>query len=170
MTTQLPTGKDRPSADLYEQDYVLWLAATIEQLRKLAQSHRPLEERGRHCQAIDWENLLEELASLSRREKREVSSRLNLILIHLLKWVYQPGMRPYYGNSWINTIDEQRDELKKVLQDSPSLNNYLRDNFDEWYTSARQRAAKQTGLPLSNFPATCPFTPQEALNPDYLPD
>ena len=155
MTQSLQQLTSEPR--LYDSDYQQWLETTIQHLRE-----------GQY-QAIDWDHVLEELESLSKRDKREISSRLTLILMHLLKWVHQPELRPYYGNRWINTIDEQRDQIRRILQDSPSLKSYPPSIFDECYGIARKRATKQTGLPLTTFPGECPFSLEETLNPDYMP-
>ena len=154
--TQSLTPVTLPPVD-YDADYQQWLDATLQQLRD-----------GQY-QAVDWENLLAELDSLSKRDKRELGSRLTLILMYLLKWVHQPELRPYYGNSWINTIDEQRDQIRRILKDSPSLKAYLPTIFDDCYGTARKRATKQTGLPTTTFPVDCPFDLTETLDPDYIP-
>lgn len=142
---------------LYDQDYQVWLEQTVQQLRD------------RSYETVDWDNLIEELESLGKSHKREVGSCLTLILMHLLKWQYQPEQRAFYGRSWIATIDEQRDELRSILADSPSLKSYVLEIFAEKYAIARQRAARQTGLALETFPEASPFSTEAALDPEFMP-
>ncbi len=156
MTQPLSEAIKQPT--LYDSDYQLWLEQTIQQL-----------QAGQYGN-VDWDSLLEELDSLGKWDKRELDSWLTLILMHLLKWIHQPALRPYYGNSWINTIDEQRDQIRRILKDSPSLKHYLPTIFDECYRIARRRATKQTGLPQRTFSDACPFSLEDTLNPDYMPD
>jgi hypothetical protein len=146
------------NSTLYERDYLQWIEATAKQIRD------------RNFNLVDWDNLLEELDSLGKRDKREVASRLTLILMHLLKWIYQPEARSLYGNSWVNTIIIQRLDLRRVLADSPSLRNFLLSEFDSCYADARKAAAKETKLPIDTFPPEFPFTIEQALDDDFLPE
>lgn len=163
MTYSAPDTPTTPDQDsergksLYDQDFQQWIEQTVQQLRD------------RSYGSVDWENVIEELDTLGRSERREVGSRLTLILIHLLKWQYQPEQRVYSGHIWMSTIDEQRDELQAILADSPSLKSYLLEVFAEKYATARRRAARQTGLAIATFPEASPFTPEAALDPDFLP-
>lgn len=140
---------------LYEQDYYLWLEKTASLLRD-----------GRLSE-LDIPNLIEEISDMGRSEKRAVESNLVVILMHLLKYKYQPKKR---SNSWKSTTREHRRRLRKAFQDSPSLKPYFGEVFDECYQDARLQAADETGLPLEIFPLESSFTPEEALNPDYLPE
>jgi hypothetical protein len=70
----------------------------------------------------------------------------------------------------LRTIVEHRRRLLILLEDSPSLKNYLQEVFDNSYQAARQDAATETRLALTIFPTQSPFNPQDTLNPDYLPD
>lgn len=140
---------------IYEQDYYLWLDLTASLLRD-----------GRLGE-LDIPNLIEEIEDMGRSEKRAVESNLVVILMHLLKYKYQPEQ---CSNSWKLTIREHRRRLRKAFEDSPSLKPYLGKVFDECYQDARLQAADETGLPLETFPLQSPFIPEEALNPDYLPN
>ncbi len=142
-------------ATLYDTDFNLWIEQTVHQLKK------------GDLQSLDLENLIEEIESMGRSDKREVYSRLKVLLIHLLKWKYQPEKR---GSSWQNTIDEQRDQLGLILQDSPSLNPHLKNIFDDCYSKARRGAAQETNLPPSIFSTDCPFALEEILNAEFFPD
>jgi hypothetical protein len=149
-TAATPVG-----ASLYEQDYYLWVQHTIKLLRD-----------GQFSE-LDIPNLIEEVEDMGKSERRSVESNLEIILMQLLKYKYQPQSR---SHSWRYTILEHRDRLDKVFADSPSLAAYFRQVFEHCYVKARRKAATETGLAIEMFPTESPFTPEETLNPDYLPD
>ena len=140
---------------LYDQDYYLWIDKTVEQLH-----HNQLQE-------IDLENLIDELETMGRSEKRSVKSNLTVLLMHLLKYKYQPNKR---SRSWRSTIVEHRRRLLIVFEDSPSLRGYGQEIFAECYQDARQDGATETQLKISVFPDECPFNLEVVLRVDYLAD
>ena len=154
MTNKSSTKKTNITQTLYEQDYYQWLTTTAQKLRqgKLAE--------------LDLANLIEEIEDMGRSERKAVRSNLRILLMHLLKYKYQPAKRT---NSWLFTTVEHRKRLKELFKDSPSLKRYFSEVFDECYQDAIDLAAAETGLPLNTFPNPSPFTPQETLNSDYLP-
>ena len=140
---------------LYDQDYYLWINKTVEQL-----SNNQFQE-------IDLQNLIAELESMGRSEKRSVQSNLTVLLMHLLKYKYQPNQR---SRSWRSTIVEHRRRLLILFKDSPSLRGYGQEIFAECYQDARQDAATETQLKISVFPDECPFNLEVVLRVDYLAD
>jgi hypothetical protein len=142
------------SKTLYEQDFNLWLAATVELLKT------------RQVERLDYENLIEEIEAMGRSEKRALESNLRQLLLHLLKWRYQSQKQ---SNSWAYSIAEHSLRLTKALQESPSLKRYLEEILPECYQDARLLAKKETGLEMAFFPAELPFKIADILNPDYLP-
>ncbi|WP_341528102.1 DUF29 domain-containing protein [Nostoc sp. UHCC 0302] len=152
MTSSLPTANNL--SVLYEQDYYLWLEITAKLLREGKLS------------ALDAVNLLEEIEDMGRSEKRAVYSNLKILLMHFLKYKYQPEKR---SNSWVATIVEHRQRLKKAFHESPSLQAYFTDIFNECYQDAKELAAAETGLTIDTFPIETPFNPKEILNSNYLP-
>ena len=90
-------------------------------------------------------------------------------MMHLLKWQYQPDRRT---TSWEVTLSNCRDSIQDCLEDSPSLQRFLRD--EEWvakyYRRARRDAAKETQLKMDEFPQECPYTLEQMLDDDFLPD
>ncbi len=110
---------------------------------------------------IDRANLIEEIESMGRSEKSALVSNLQIVLMHLLKYKYQSEKR---SNSWQFTIFEHRDRLLEAFEVSPSLKPYFREVFPKCYAKARKKASLETGLP------SAPFTPEETLNTEYLPD
>ncbi|WP_250122723.1 DUF29 domain-containing protein [Chroococcidiopsis sp. CCMEE 29] len=139
---------------LYEQDYYLWLEQTAKQLAL-----------GRWNE-VDVTNLVEEINDMGKSERRALESNLTVILLHLLKYKYQPTHR---SNSWLASILEHRLRIKKQLKESPSLRPYLEKVFSECYSDAVLRAEVETGLTLTTFPEQLPLTTEEALDINYLP-
>jgi Domain of unknown function DUF29 len=139
----------------YAKDFNLWIENTIGLLK------------AKDFAALDIENLIDELESMSKRDKREILSRLDVILMHLLKWQYQPSKR---SASWESSIQNNRKEIWRVIEDSPSLGDYPSCVLEKAYQSARKDAARETRLPLETFPIHCPFTSEEALDEAFWPE
>lgn len=140
------------SANLYEQDFYAWTMKNAQLLRqgKLAE--------------IDVEHVAEELESMGRGERRELISRLTVLLTHLLKWQLQPLLR---GKSWRITIKEQRRAVAKCLKENPSLQPNLSSYFVEAYEDAVLETVKQTPFEEADLPVECPFTLNQILDGDF---
>lgn len=136
------------SGDLYEADEHRWIEAQIEALRT-----------GRTDQ-LDRAHLIEYLTEMTIRDRRELRSRLTVLLNHLLKVRFQPER---LTRSWVDTIVEQQSEVRGFLADIPSIAQHVPELLAKGYSDAVRRAAAQTGLPRAIFPATCPWTVDEAL-------
>jgi Domain of unknown function DUF29 len=143
------------NATLYYTDFYAW-----------ANEQAALLRAGRLSEA-DIENIAEEIESIGKSQKRELISRLTVLLMHLLKWRYQSGLR---GRSWRLTIEQQRLGLEDHMGENPSLKSQLDEAMTKAYRHARIEAEGETHLPRSTFPLTCPFTFEEAMNPDFWPD
>lgn len=143
------------SANLYEQDFHAW---TQEQAAKL--------KMGRLAE-LDISHLAEELESMGATERREVISRLTVLVMHLLKWQVQPERR---GNSWRLTIEIQRGEVEDVLKQNPSLRPRLPEFFEDIYPRVVLKAAKETGIDRRKFPVEPPFTIEQAMNGEFWPE
>ncbi len=152
MTAQLSSTTN--TTDLYDRDYYLWLSHTAQLIKE-----------GKFSE-VDAANLIEEIEDMGRSEKRAVKSNLVIVLLHLLKYKYQPAKRT---NSWKSSIREHRRRLRDDFKVSPSLKRHFEEVFDECYQDGRAQAADETGLPRDTFPPLSPFTPEQVLNPDYLP-
>ncbi len=140
---------------LYDQDFLAW---TQEQARLLG---------SRRWDELDIPNLIEEVESLGKQQRQEFRNRLAVLLGHLLKWQYQPQRR---GRSWIATIKEQRIQVKELLQDNPSLKGSLDDLLKVSYQLGIQRTVKETNLDEATFPTTCPYTFEQIMDPNFLPE
>lgn len=138
--------------NLYDEDYSRWLESTIDQLKTSQFSE------------VDWVNLIEELEDMGRSEKRAIYSNLKILLLHLLKYCYQPEKR---SKSWLSSICEHRQRLHRAFKDSPSLKNYFVAVLTDSYEDARELAAVETGLELIVFPKECPFTTEEILDRNF---
>jgi hypothetical protein len=139
----------------YEEDLYAW---TQEQAALL---------RARQADRLDWENLAEEIAAVGGSDRRKLESRLCVVLLHLLKWQAQPALR---GASWRKTLRTQRREIRKLLQQSPSLRRHVSELIREAYPDAVKDAVDETGLPVDKFPNVCPYLPDAVLDEDHLPD
>jgi hypothetical protein len=139
----------------YQTDYYGW---TVEQAELLKTGH---------WQEIDIKNLIEEVESMGRSEKRSLESRMIVLITHLLKWQYQPVRR---GKSWELTIKGQRVNCLDVLEDNPSLKSKLDELFIKAYYRAKLEAAKETLLDEDYFPEECPYTLSQLFDSKYYPD
>jgi hypothetical protein len=138
---------------LYERDFAAWAEAQAEALRA-----------GR-LDALDLANLAEEIGDLSNRERDALESHLETLVMHLLKWQYQPARR---SRSWEATIRVARRNIAKLLRRSPSLRPGLGPALDEVYPNARIRAAVATRLAEAAMPEACPFT-LDQITGDWMP-
>ena len=139
----------------YEEDFYAW---TVEQSRLL---------RAGELSAIDAANIAEEIESIGRSDRRELKSRLVVLVTHLLKWQHQPAGR---SRSWSATIDEQRLQIEGLLAESPSLRPNTASMLAETYAIARARAIAETGLADEVFSEACPFTADQVLSRVFLPE
>ena len=142
-------------AELYEQDFCQWADAIAQRLRE-----------GRF-DALDVEHLIEEIEDMSWSQKRVLLRNLRIVLLHLLKYRYQPEQR---SQSWRSSIIEHRIRMTELFEDSPSLRAYLLESFEKSYQKARKQATVETELPLKTFPDISPFSVEDVLNEDWLPD
>jgi hypothetical protein len=131
-----------PLTELYEADETAWLEA----MAQLASQRRGAE--------LDYAHLAEFLSDMAKRDRREVESRLAVLIAHLLKWEYQPAKR---SRSWWLTVEQQRQELRRLLA-SGTLRNHAEGALAEVYADGMKQAAIATGLPESAFPAECPYS------------
>ena len=123
--------------------------------------------RAGELDSADIERIAEEIESMGRSEKRELFSRLAILLMHLLKWRFQPTLR---GNSWRATIKVQRRDLLRLLADNPSLKSQLPEMIADAYGDAILMAARETGLAETAFPVDCPWGFEETICADFWPD
>ena len=133
---------------LYEQDETAWLEAMAELIRL-----------GR-LDEVDYPNLAEYLADMARRDRREVESRLTVLIAHALKGAHQAERR---SGGWKGTIVEQRQELEGLVSRGV-LRNHAEAVLADVYRKAVERAAAETGLAAEAFPIACPYTLDQLLS------
>ncbi len=140
---------------LYEQDFYAW-----------ANEQAALLRAGK-LSAADIEHIAEEIESMGKTEKRELVSRLTVLLLHLLKWQFQPVRR---GTSWRLSIANTRDQLAEHLDDNPSLKSQIDMAMTSAYKYARRDAARETSLDIQIFPEACPWTFEKIMDPEFWPE
>jgi hypothetical protein len=116
---------------LYDTDFYAW---TLEQAHLLQSGH---------LHGLDIENLVEEIESLGRQERRELENRLGVLIGHLLKWVYQPEKR---SKSWKVTIWVQRQQIQRHINRNPSLKSYLLEAVSVGYELGLELFFRETQL------------------------
>ncbi len=160
MKASLPvsamTTSTRPTT--YGSDFYTWTQEQAELLRQ-----------GRFAD-VDLGNVIEELETLGRSEYNSLVSAIHRLTQHLLKWQYQPERRVSGNPSWEITINNQRDVIRQVIDDSPGLKNKLAEAIQTGYRRGRRDAQTETRLPLSTFPETCPYNWEQLADEDWLPD
>ena len=138
----------------YAEDFVLW-----------SERQAALIRAGRF-ELVDRENVAEEIEAMASRARRELGTRLKIVVAHLLKWQFQPQKR---SGSWRTTITDQRDEIEQLLDENPSLRREVETVVRKRYRVARMNAAGETGLALKSLPARCPYAAQQILDETFFP-
>ncbi len=155
-------NKLKASALRYEKDFYGWTIASANLLR-----NRKFDE-------LDINNLVEEIESMGRSEKRGLVSHLAVLIAHLLKWQYQPGFRTRsdgtINRSWQLTIKNQRSDVRELLDENPSLEPKILELIKRSYSKALIKVEEETGLHIESFPPECPYTPEECLNDEFYPN
>ncbi|MBF1999401.1 MAG: DUF29 domain-containing protein [Synechococcales cyanobacterium M58_A2018_015] len=142
-------------SNLYETDFYAW---TLEQSKLLKEGD---------FKHLDIPNLVEEIESLGKQERRELESRLGVLIGHLLKWDYQPDKRT---KSWRATIREQRRAAQKLIAQNPSLMPYLAEAIADAYEAGKDLVVKETPLDYGDLPENCPYTSEQLVDPNFPND
>jgi hypothetical protein len=148
--------------ELYQRDFHLWTQRQAAELRRAAGTGSNLP--------LDWANLAEEIESLGARDRREVASRIEQIVLHLLKLAHSPAVDSRRG--WQESVWAQRSEIGKILEQSPSLKGFVQPALDTTWRGARARAAAALAgeVDPAALPAACPYTVDQILDPDFWPE
>jgi hypothetical protein len=146
-----------PPESSYDSDVYLW---SQEQAAAL---------RDGKVDALDLAHLAEEIDSVGVSQEHALGSHLQVLLLHLLKWQYEPTHRQD-SHSWEDTIEEARDRISDLLQRSPSLTRLLAPLLQKHYPRAVRTASRHTGLPRHTFPAACPWDLEcQVLHEEFFP-
>ena len=143
------------SASLYETDFYRW---TIEQSKLLAIGK---------LEGLDLVNLVEEIESLGKQKQQELSNRLGVLIGHLLKWQYQPEKR---SRSWQVTIQLQREEIRDLLFDNPSLKSYLDRALPKGFRLGLALILGETPISKKLLPSECPYSFEQLLDLSFPDD
>lgn len=143
------------SSSLDENDFYTW---SLQQAQLL---------RDQQYHQVDWEHLIEEVEDLGWSEYRAFVSAIEQLTLHLLKWQFQPRRR---SRSWKHSIDKQRIQLERLLDDNPGLQVHLDEMISKGYKYGRKSAIKETTLPETIFPLHCPYTWADLANDNFFPD
>jgi hypothetical protein len=139
----------------YDDDFYAWASAQAAHLREGVWG------------AVDVTHVAEEIESLGIADEHAIIRQLQRLLLHLLKWQYQPTHRT---PSWRRSIRHARDAITDRLERSPSLREYPLQRLPLAYRRARRDAADETGLPLFTFPDTCPWRIDRILDENFWPE
>jgi len=139
----------------YETDFFAWTQETAAMLR------------ARRFSDVDAEHAADEVEDMGKRDLKELNSRMQVLLTHLLKWQLQRELR---SRSWRSTIVAERLEIDALLEQSPSLRSKLVSGLTSNYAGAVKRAVAETGIEKDDFPVECPFTITQILNEEFLPE
>ena len=140
------------SRSLYESDFYGWVQHQVALLREGA------------WDAVDIENIIEEIESTGRGERQQLVHRLTVLMVHLLKWCFQSERR---GRSWRLSVEEQRLRLERHMVMNPSLKPQLAEVVREAYSFAVIRARKETGMDKHVFPRLCPWSFNQMMKEDF---
>jgi hypothetical protein len=147
----------RAGRSLYESDFYRWIQHTSTALK------------AKDFDQVDWDNLIEEIESMGRGERKELKSRLIVLIEHLLKLLYWDAEKAWSGLGWRSTVIEQRRQIQLTLEDSPSLRSALLEMCPDAYQQAREDVLLKSQLSEAAIPSEPPYAFSDLLNPRYLP-
>jgi hypothetical protein len=157
-TRTVPEAELVPAPDAaghsYDRDFYSW---SLEQARLVREGH---------WNAIDRENVAEEIESLGREQFNKLESAIRVLLVHMLKWDHQPDRR---SRSWVLSIEAQRVELDDVFSDNPGLKPRIAEAIGRAYRKARIEAAKENGMEKAAFPDQCPYSWDDVVSRAFSP-
>lgn len=143
-----------PDEGLHDRDFFAWTQRQAELLRA-----------GRVAE-LDHAHLGAELEALAERDRATIRRRMLVLLATLVKWLVQHDLR---CRAWASTIRAQRRLIDQALKDSPSLRDYAVALVTDTYPEAVEQAALESGLFADCFPSSCPWTPEQTLDTEFLP-
>ena len=132
----------------YEDDFYTWVQEQVALLKA-----------GRLSE-LDAENIAEELGDVGKSELHALRSSMAVLTQHLLKWDHQTRLR---SRSWMATVNEQRRQVRMLLDESPGMRNKLTKLIEQGYASGRDRAVGETNLDYDVFPEKCPWSFDELM-------
>jgi hypothetical protein len=146
--------KTAPTQQLYERDFALWL------------EEQALALKERRAAELDWDNLAAEIEGLVRSDRRALKSFLRNALLHLLELAYWDSERDRNQRQWRLHLVNARTEMLAIVEDSPSLERYLAEIFEQTYQAARREAEIVIGAQL---PEKCDWTVEQVRSDTFYP-
>jgi len=146
---------EKTLANFYEEDFSVWAFRNAQLLRE-----------GRIAEA-DLEHIAEEIEDLGKEREHSLATQVRRLLAHLLQYHYQ---RFHRSRSWLGSIADARAEIEWVLEHSPSLKSSVHTMLESEYRRAVGQASAETGIPKESFPAECPYTVQQIMQDEFLPE
>ena len=125
--------------ELYQQDLNLWRQEIVDAIQN------------RHLENMDWDNLIDEINDMTASERRALRSYTKRLVEHILKLKYWDNEREYNQRGWRKEVVNFREEIKSILSDSPSLNNYLEQNYQDWYKKSVKAMQQEFSIPPDNL-------------------
>ena len=124
---------------LYHHDLNLWRQEVIKAIQ-----NKQLEN-------MDWDNLIEEINDMGASERRALRSYMKRLIEHILKLKYWNSEKKYNQRGWEKEVINFREEIKIILEESPSLNNYLEQNYLDWYAKSVKAMKREFSIPTDNL-------------------
>ena len=124
---------------LYQQDLNLWRQQIVNAIQS------------KQLENMDWDNLIEEINDMTASERRALRSYTKRLIEHVLKLKYWHDEREYNQRGWKKEVVNFREEIKSILEESPSLNNYLQQNYADWYQKSVKAMKQEFSIPDRNF-------------------
>jgi Domain of unknown function DUF29 len=140
----------------YDTDFYTWTQAQAQALR------------AKDWAALDVAHLAEEIEELGSNVEHAIESQLERLLLHLLKYRYDPAQRPRRG--WRVTIRHARHEIAKHVGRNPGLQHHPAQAFADAYAFARRLAPDATGLRPETFPEACEWALAQVLDEEFWPE
>lgn len=140
---------------LYDRDVLIWSEQQAALLRRLAAGELLNE-------AVDWENLIDEVEAVGRSELHACENHVRQALVHLLK------LRTWQGNQAANHWRGETVGFLAGAQRSFTPSMRQRTDLEALYklASKQVRIEAAGGSGLRPLPETCPFTLDELLAAD----
>ena len=125
--------------ELYQQDLNLWRKEIVDAIQN------------RHLENMDWDNLIDEINDMTASERRALRSYTKRLVEHILKLKYWDNEREYNQRGWEKEVVNFREEIKSILEESPSLNNYLQENYLDWYAKSVKAMKREFSIPTDDL-------------------
>ena len=163
------------SNELYRHDSYTW---AVEQAAAL---------RRRDFDAVDWDNVIEEVEDIGRSRERAWEHRCQTIVLHLLQLQHCQPQDPMIAMVWILAVDNARLELEKTVNENPGLKPARGQMLRDAWRYGRRLAVNQLAVHefgsqgasgyknaqrrwMQRIPESCPYALAQIENEDWWPE